>query len=625
VLCALSPSAFSDGFTRAQDFHPPTAEEAGMKGADGAAAAVLDWQRYDDNVASNTAEYVRIKVFTADGKKYGDVEVPYIASYPYFGRVSDINARTIRPDGTIIPFDGKVYDKVIYKSGGDAVRAKTFSLADVQPGSILEYRFMLRWSESLLTTTFWDLQRDIPILHLKFTVKPYTSGDYSTYFTYLGLPSGKMPVKTADHFDLELDHMPAFMHEEFAPPDDQLKAHVGFYYVQGRLNQAGFWPGQAKDINKKVEKFIGRPNAVQDEATLAIAGAATPEEKARKLYARAQLLRNLSFGSIDTNARESRSAADVLKGGGGFRDEINRTFVALARAAGLEADVMRVSARNRFFFAANIPDADQMNADAAVVMLDGKPVYLDPGTPGAPFGVLSWEKTGVTAIHTSKNVAPEIGATPFDEPSKAVMDRKAALKIDGETLKGVITATFSGQEALVRRLRGDDDAARRKSLEDEVKGWLRNGASVKTKSVSGLTTTDDAIVASFDVELPDVVSQAGSRVAIPMSIFASAKNPFVPSTRTNPIYFEYARIERDEVKITLPDGFVVNSLPQASDVDAGSMTYKSAAKVIGKEVVFTRTLTIDTMLLEAQYYAALRKFFSAVARADESPLVGRPQ
>src|SRR5262249_14392790 len=151
----------------------------------------------------------------------------------------------------------------------------------------------------------------------------------------------------------------------------------------------------------------------------------------------------------------------------------------------------------------------------------------DPGTPGAPFGVISWEKTGVTAIHLTKSGDPQWTTTPLDAPEVAQLQRKADLKVDGDTLKGIVTVTFTGQEALVRRLRGEDEATRKKSLEDEVKTWLRSGAVVKTKSMTGLGTFDDSVVAVFDVELPNLVSQAGVRTLIPLSIFTvESKNPF---------------------------------------------------------------------------------------------------
>jgi len=605
------------GFSRSQDFHLPTDAEKAIKSEDGSPAAVLDWVRVDDNTDGLSSEYVRVKIFTDDGKKYGDVEVPYFSAYPILGRVTDISARTIHPDGTIVPFDGKVFDKVLYKAGGLSLHAKTFSLADVQPGSILEYRFLRRQAENILTDTFWELQRDIPLLHARMTLTPYPSGQFETYFTYSGLPAGKVPVRSADrkHYDLEVEHIASFPREAFAPPEEQLKPHVAFYYTNGYLRPDDFWKAQAQQYAKSIESFMKADGGFESKASNA-------DETSRRIYARVQRLRNLSFGTDNTKTAASRNANDIVSAGAGFADEINRTFVALARAAGLDAAVVRVAPRDHAFFSDKIPDANQMSTEVALVFIDGKPVMLDPGTPGAPYGIVSWEKTGVPAIRIAKGGATDWTKTPAGVPADAVVFRKADLRVDDEALKGTVTVTFEGQEALIRRLRGDDDAARKKAIEEEVKTWFPSGAILKLVKVDDLSSPASSVVATFEVELPNAMSAAGNRTLVPLSVFTIvSKNPFAPSTRTQPIYFQYARRTRDEVKITLPPSTEIESLPQPSTLGVGVMTYKSNVKQNGNEVSFDRTTDIDAMFVDRQYYGSLRNFFAAVGTADQRPLV----
>jgi hypothetical protein len=612
------------GFSQTHNFRLPSEAEKALKSEDGSPAAVLDWVRLDDNVDGIDAEYVRIKVFSDDGKKYGDVEVPYFSAYPIFGRVTDISARTIHADGTIVPFDGKVYDKVLYKSGGDSLRAKTFSLADVQPGSILEYRFLRRQSENVLTNTFWELQRDIPLLHAKMTLRPYTKGAFTTFFTYSGLPQGKVPVKSLDrtHYDLEVDHIPPFPHEAYAPPEEQLMPHVAFYYTSSYLRPEEFWSAEAQQYAKTIGSFIGRPEGVVErEAKKAALGAKSAGETARKIYERTMTLHNLSFGTDNSKTAASRSANDVLTAGAGFRDEISRTFVAMARAAGLDADAVRVAPRNRFFFSDKLPDGNQMSGEIALVMIDGKPLFLDPGTAGAPFGVVSWEKTNVPAIRLTKN-GPQWIKTLAGAPAEALLQRKADLRLGDDGLKGTVTATFSGQEALIRRLRGDDEATRKKSLEDEAKAWFPDGSTVNLVKVDELSSWTDSVVATFEVGLPNAISAAGTRTLVSLSVFTMAsKNPFAPSTRSQPIYFQYAKRTQDEVKVTVPSSMEIASLPQGEDLSVGVLKYKSSVRQNGNEVILDRTTDVDGMFVERQYYDALRSFFASVATADQRPLV----
>ena len=621
------------GYSRTQDFKPATPEELAMTKIEGMAeapAAILHWVRIDDEQQAFSADYYRIKVFTEEGKKYADVEVPYFPAYPLFGRVAEIEARTIRPDGTIVPFDGKVYDKVLIKGKGMKVHAKTFTLPDVQPGSILEYRYSRRWANDVLCDTSWSLQHDIPLVkaNLTLTRRKYTG--YRSFYTYFGLPPGVAPKEILyKGFELEVQNIPAFQNEPYSPPENQLRAYVNFHYTSSRVKPEEFWPAEAHRWSDTIEDFIGKPEAVKSTAESLIG--TDPRVTARKIYAYVQKLRNYSFESAKTEQEldkqsisAAKNAAHVLTKRAGFSDEINRTFVALARAAGLQASAMRVAPRDEFFFTMELLDAEQMAGEVAVVMLDGKEVFLDPGTPGAPFGVVSWEKTNTPGIKVAKGSPSEWLKVPAVDAKAAVVKRAAELKVNGETLEGTVTVTYRDQEALTRRLRslGDEEAATKKAFEDEVKEWFADGASVKLTKLTGRDSFDDSLVATFDVALPNLVSTAGSRTLVPLSVFAAnAPNPFAPATRRNPIYFEHPRTVEDEVKLTVPDSLQVSAVPNTTALNAGALGYKSEAAASTSSVTFRRSMYVDVMLIEAKNYNALRNFYSSVATADQKPLV----
>lgn len=635
VLCLLvSTSAFARGFTKAQDFRPATPEELAMTsapGAPGAEAAILDWVRVDDDRTSTSSEYFRIKIFTEEGKKHADVELTYLPSYPVYGRIVDVSARTIRPDGTVVPFNGKIYDKMVVKVGRTAFKAKTFSLADVQPGSIIEYRYQLRWTENLLFQTLWSVQKDIPVVHSHFTLMPYDAdGEIGSFFTYQGLPNGIVPKKVGrDKYELELTNMPALREEPFAPPVEQLRARVDFFYTSSMVRPEEFWNVQPKVFAREIEDFMGRSRTAGELAKKF--ADADRNATLRKIYAHVQSLRNLSFETLKTDQEvkrqdlgEAKNVEEVLRKGTGFAHELNRAFVSIARAAGFDADSVRVATRDRLFFSNKFPDASQMSGEIAVVNVDGQALYLDPGTPTAPFAIVSWEKTQVPGIQVSKGAKPEWKEIPSHEPPQAVTRRKADLRLDGDTLTGTMTIAFAGQEALVRRLRNitDDEATRRKAVDDEVRGWFPDGATFTLKTFTGHDSTDDTLVATYDVVLPNVVSQAGSRTVVPISVFEStARNPFAPTTRQHLIYFPYPNAEEDEVKLTVPESFQIATLPKPAKMDIGAASYSTEVTQNGREVTFKRATKLTTLFIDPKHYTSLRNYFNAVTSADQQPLV----
>jgi Domain of Unknown Function with PDB structure (DUF3857)/Transglutaminase-like superfamily len=610
------------GFSQSQDFRPATAAEREMKNvpsAPGAPAAILDWVRLDDHPVGITSEYYRIKVFAEEGKKYGDVEIAYFPTYPEGQRVTDISARTIQPDGRIVPFDGKVYDKVLYKAGRRQWKAKAFSLADVQPGSILEYRYQIRSNPNVLFDAAWILQRDIPILHTKLSLKPYdTRGQFASYFNYVGLPDGKVPQRKGNTYHLELENLPAFHDEAFAPPQEQLKTRVNFYYTDPRLQPDQFWQVQWADWTKSIEKFIGNPSAYNQH----VQKGAEPQQTLKNLYAKAQSLKNLSYASEITEA-EAPNGAQVLSTGAGYAHEINRAFVGMARAAGFEAYVVRVAPRLEGFFQQQMLDATQISDEVAAIVLPGQPLlHLDPGTPGAPFGTVSWEKTNAPGMKMAKGGTLQWVKIPATTPQDAVLQRRADLRVNGDMVEGTITVTSFGQEALRRRANSwsEDEEARKKTFEEEAKEWFAEGATVKLEELTGMNAHEGPLVAKYSVKMP--LATAGSRLTVPLSFFAAAqKNPFAPATRTHPVYFPYPFRTEDEVALTLPENVLPAALPPPVNLDAGPFKYTGTASRNGNVVTYKRTMMVDGIIVEAKHYNPLRNFYNAVVAADQRPLL----
>jgi hypothetical protein len=616
---------------RIDEFKDATQEEREMKSvaaAPGASAIILDWVQRHDDVDMEASEYVRIKILTDEGKKYGDIEIPYI---PQINDISHITARTTKPDGTVVNFLGKPFEKLIVKAGGIRLMAKTFSIPDLAPGSIIEYRYDIGFRGNVLRDTRFTVQRELPVKHEMLWLRPYRE-QYKAFFTYKGLPDGKKPVDLGDHYELELENLPAFVAEAFMPPEGMIKPQVNFFYTDGTLDAEAFWKKTGKEWTGAIEDFIGDRAYPKQVALEVTAGATTSEAKLRKIYERAQAIRNLSFEDEKTLAEEkkfkdNKSAEDVLRNGYGYSPEITRAFIAMARGAGFEANAVRISERDDHFLAKNLPISSQLDGEIALVKLDGKDVYVDPGTPTAPFAIAAWKKTGAGGLRLARKKDAEWVQTPDPLSNDAVWQRKADLRIEGESVKGTVTLTYKGQEALVRRVTNytDDEAATKKSVEESAKKLFPEGTTVKLLSMTGMKAWDEPVVVKLDVDMPGLASFAGSRVLVPMSVFASSrKNPFAAESRKYGVYFSYPFIEEDDVTLQLPEGYSVESTPNAASVDLNAIQYSSRyAAGTGRTLHYTRSLMIHNAFFSLENYATLRSFYGKVTAADQEQAIVR--
>ena len=146
VLSLCVPLAYST--SAGDDWLPIPPEDLALKdnpAQTGAHAMILYREsavneKYASTDGAYITEYVRIKVFTKEGTDEGNVEIPFRKES---ADIKDIRARTIHSDGSIVNFEGKPFEKTVEKRSGEKFLAKTFSLPDVQPGCIIEYKYRI--------------------------------------------------------------------------------------------------------------------------------------------------------------------------------------------------------------------------------------------------------------------------------------------------------------------------------------------------------------------------------------------------------------------------------------------------------------------------------------------------
>src|SRR6202790_136936 len=350
------------GSSNADEWLPISPEELKMTSdaaAPGAPAIILYRQvdRDDSNAhVPHEYNYVREKIFTEEGRKNADVEIPFVKG-DY--NIINIRARTVRPDGSIAVYDGKIYEKEIVKARGFKYLAKTFTLSDVQPGSIIEYHYMINFAENKVFDSNWVLSDDLFSKQAKFTLKPYTEWQLQWSWPN-GLPAGtKPPVNEGKIIHMEAQNIPAFQTEDDMPPEGSMKFRVDFLYSEEGFEKEAdkFWKKQGKKMNDAAESFVNKRKALEQAVAETVAATDTPEVKLQKIYARTQKIRNTGYEIAKTEQEQKRAkekevnnVEDIWKRGYADGEQITLLFWGLARAAGLGGHPVRGSTREDHFF-----------------------------------------------------------------------------------------------------------------------------------------------------------------------------------------------------------------------------------------------------------------------------------
>jgi len=615
------------------DWLPISPEELQMTSeplAPGAPAIYLYRQVDRDDAQAQERVYERIKILTEEGRKYADVDIPFFKDQQ---SITGLHARAVYPDGRTVNFDGKVYEKTVVKARGLSFLAKTFTLPDVQPGTILEYRYTIEWSPEWVYDSRWVLSEELFTKIAKFSLKP--SSDFSLRTTWpRGLPAGTAPPRqeSGRMIRLETQNVPAVAIEDYMPPELEVKYRVDFVYNANNDEKEPdkYWTQEGKKRFARVEEFAGRRKAMEQAAAEVVSPGDSPEAKLRKLYARCQKIRNLSFETEKTDqelAREKlkniKNVEDVWKLGYGNGRGITWLFLGLARAAGFDAYPVLVSRRSDYFFNPKTMNPNELNDTVVLVKSGGKDLFFDPGTRFAPFGLLPWPETGVAGLELSKEGGTWI-KTPVPESSASRIERKAALQLDEHgTLAGTVTVTYTGLEALERRMREReaDATARKQYLENEIKSWVPAGIEVELTNQPDWESSAETLVAEFSLSVQGWATGAGRRVFVPVGLFcAQDKHLFEHATRVHPIYFEFPEQDADDISIQIPLQWQMGSLPAAQNQDLKALVYESSAIYSGGILHLKRLVNYNMMLADVKYYPSIRAFFQTVKAGDEQQI-----
>jgi len=619
------------------EWQPVTQEELKMTSvpeAPGAPAVYLYRQVDRDDQEAHEYNYLRVKILTEEGRKQADVEIPF---FKEAANIHGIKARTIRPDGSIANFDGKIYEKTIVKAKGIKYLAKTFTLSDVQVGSIIEYHYMKSWDQGLyFKEAHWILAEELYTRRAKFSLKPISS--FLIRWSWpVGLPQGTNPPKD-EHgmIHLETQNVPAFQIEDYMPPENELKMRVDFVYSEGNdeKDPDKFWRNEGKNQFQRVEDFVGKRKAMEQAVAQIVEPNDPAETKLQKIYARVQQLRNTSFEAEKTEQEQKRekrkdtnNVEDLWKNGYGSGRQLTWLYLGLVRAAGLEAYPVLVSRRDEYFFKSAFMNPSQLNDNVVLVKLNGRDIYCDPGTPFTPYGLLPWAETATAGLRLDKQGGSWV-TTSLPPGSTSLITRKADMKLtDTGSLEGKLTVTFSGLEAVWRRLeeRNQDDTNRKKFLEDQIREYIPVGIEVDLTNKPDWGASSQTLVAEYDVKVPGWASGAGRRALLPVGLFGgSEKHVFEHANRVHPIYFHYPSDKVDDVTIELPLGWQVSNLPPLQNLDARAALYSLKAESNKGALHLTRQVNLELLLVDLKSYPTLRNFFQAVRTGDDQQIVVQP-
>jgi len=677
-------------------FQAPTKEELQMTSdpqALGAPAVYLYREEREDDPHHFRSVYARIKVLTEAGKEAATVQIVYHKNFMFYAAgdnssrlangfstgwnapdishagedaridanataghfdVSAIEGRVIHADGTVIPLTGTPADLLKEKSGNSQFNEMTFNLPSVEVGSIIEYRYQVRY-DRFQSAPQWQIQQPYFVHKAHYMFMPADQflparnlggsssgvsnsailgahGEVMTDIRSVNIlpPGNQMKQDGQGYYFVDLSDIPAIPHEAFAPPLGAQIYQVDFFYTD-TPDAKDFWQREMTLWTKDVNQYTAPTGMIKSTAEEVTAGLGSPLEKAKKLYALVEKFGNLDFQGnapmfIAPNGVPRESVESVLEHKSGNSEELALLYLSLARAAGLDARPERIASRNRRSFSAPLQDTSQLDSVVIGLNIDGKEIVVDPGQKMAPFQTLHWSHAGAGGVAMAANGKVEIIITPFQDNKDNTMVRVGTLAVTPQgTVSGTLKVGFVGQEALFLRqmaIRTDANAVK-EQMERMIAAEVPDGIAAHIDHIASLDDPDKQLVAVIPVT-GSLADHAGSHMVLPRLFFETKETDPFPTdpNRMLPVDMHYPAQEQEQITYNLPAGFALEGTPQDVSLKwEENAAYQLRTKADANSISTGRILARGFTLLEPAEYGKLRDFYDKVATTDRQQIV----
>jgi hypothetical protein len=554
-----------------------------------------------NNGRSTRMYYFRVKVFTPEGMKFGDVSIPFVKGRT---KISSIAARIFLPDGSIQEISpDRIHEEELLEADEVTVGRKAFSIPGVVVGSIIDYRFTVDTKGYSYT---WIIGGEIPLLRgechwkwykylYRFPNSAWLNFGPQIKKTATNIPDDESPKESR----FSVENLPVVREEPHMMPMAAVTPKLVCYYA-GKSTPAQYWRDESQVYLRGIDRYL-KTNSGAKEIVDSFAPGMPVLARIKAAYEWVQSnFRNTSVEDTtgeDADEEETTTAEnleELLVRRSGNSVEINLALVGLLRVMGVTADLcLAVDNRyNRFRSTLKYWQFDRSLVRATPE--GGGALYMTPDEPLAPFGIVPWYLEGTEVIVPGFSLEINF-VIPPSLPSTNTTTRLLNITVaDSLDLLGRFTETISGQGAVALRsaLRTKKGMAREDVFRNHVKKSFPGGEIDSLTNDPGKGTSSP-LVLSCTVALPPVPRDGKDRMAFrPFMTLATRTNPFVDPRRDNPITMEYPRLDIDEVRLPIPPGWSVQE-PIAEDLFGGKLgSGVVRGTVSGDTLVVTRTFTL---------------------------------
>ncbi len=597
---------------------------------------------------------VRIKIYTKNGYDYANVEIPY------YTKGLD-KEEVIFTDAVTYNLNGNNIEKTKLKNEGEFKEdytvnwhLKKITLPAVKEGSVIEYHYQIK-SPFIRNIPTWYFQGKLPTNSIEYTI------NIPQYFTYNRILSPYFPIKeeedtkketkvfsssstkggygrnssvlknevgTVTYYEIKktysAENVPALQDEHYV---DNIENYLSF--VKHELSKTRFpnqeekkyasdWDAIVKSIynDEDFGRELDEKDYFEEDLRVLINETNTTRGELITMiynYVRDRMAFNENYRYECVDGVKKAYANKT-----GNVAEINLMLVAMLRYAGLNANPVLLSTRANGHV--SFVNRTEFNYVVAGLESQNGIMFLDATTKNGVPGLLPIRALNVTGRVIRENLSSsEVFLTPVINSVENTIVM-ASLNNDG-SVDGKIRTQYFDYNAYVFREAYLNTNPEGYILEKEKK--LGN-IMISDYNLANDKDYDKPIVEGFSFKNNAAADVIGDKIYLsPMLFYTMKENPFKQEKRAYPVDFIFPHQDRYNISITIPDGYVVESLPESATVvmDGNICVFRFNIAQRGNQIQMVISNDVNVGRLNPEYYNDLKTYFNDVFTKQNEKIV----
>ncbi len=591
-----------------------------------------------DGTVTRVARHA-VRVLVREGRREAVARVIYTTGSE---KVRDITAWLIRRAGAT-KYYGKKETVDIALTNNDLyneARAKIISgTDDAEEGDVFGYETVTE-ERTVFSQFQYQFQDELPTISSKFSLT-VPAGWKATSVTLN--KDNIEPTIAGSAYTWELRDLSPIAIEVGSPSQSSLapRLAVSFYPAVATATQIRTftnWSDVARWMAEIEDPQMNVDDALAGKAQELTANAKTEFEKIQAISRYVQQIQYISIqvGTGKGGGYKPNLATEIFaKSYGDCKDKAN-LMRAMLSVLKIKAYMVSITADDPDYVRAEWASPHQFNHCIIAVRISdettapsvvnhrilGRLLIFDATDPYTPLGDLPEAQQGSLALIDDKENGALI-RMPVIPAEMNRLDRNINISLDiNGAIAGTINEKTTGQSAV-----GERSRFRGLSIADYnrmIEGWVSRGAT--GSKVTKVTPKDSHQDGKFDLDVDFSAASYAQIMQGRLMVFKPAvigrldRLLFTEGKRNHP-YLVDATSYSENVKIKLPVGFVVDEMPEATQVQTEFGKYSAKYEVSGEYLLFTRSLDLTRTQIPADKYESVKKFFGQVRSAEQSPVV----